>query len=70
MYAKVTAIVLVAALAAVLITSATLAGTDDASAKKKQKLKQINRDCGQCANAASQIQGDGNDVSIRVSIRD
>jgi len=68
MYTKLTAIVLVAALAAVLITSATLAATDDAEAKKKQKIMQKNENCsGSCSNKKSQVDGNGNRVSISVS---
>ena len=75
MYTKLTAIVLVGALAVVLITSATLAGADDANAKRKrhgnhggdnnQASSQVNN-CSnsQCQNANSQIQGSGNAVSI------
>ena len=37
MYSKITTFVLVAAIAAVLITSATLAMTDDADAKKRRR---------------------------------
>ncbi|MGB7634728.1 MAG: hypothetical protein WBL68_13470 [Nitrososphaeraceae archaeon] len=57
-----------------LITSATLAGADDANAKRKrhgnhgdnnQASSQVNN-CSnsQCQNANSQIQGSGNAVSI------
>ena len=65
---KLTAFVLVAALATVLITSATLANTEDADAKRKksQSSVQVNN-CGsgaKCQNAGSQIQGDGNAVVI------
>ena len=67
MYTKLTTMVLVATLAAVLITSATLAGADDASEKKKQKIKQSNKNCeDKCSNSASQIQGDNNRVSIKI----
>lgn len=66
MYTKLTAIVLVAVLASVLITSATLAGADDASAMK-QKIYQKNKNCGNCQNLASQIQGHGNNVAISQS---
>jgi hypothetical protein len=78
MYTKLTAVVFVAALAAVLITSAILARADDANANKgshrnnggnshnTQINTQIN-DCSDsnCSNSASQIQGNGNHVSIR-----
>ena len=70
---KLTALVLVAALAAVLITSATLAHTEDADAKRKrggnsQSSVQVNNcESGKCQNADSQIQGDGNAVVIRQS---
>ena len=64
MYTKLAAIVLVAALAAVLITS-TSAITDDADAR--QRIKQSNKNCGNCANAASQVDGNNNDVSISIS---
>jgi hypothetical protein len=74
MYTKLTAIVLVAALAAVLITSATLATADDTQAKKKKKngggnsqsSAQVNSCSGnaKCSNSASQIQGSGNAVII------
>jgi uncharacterized membrane protein len=68
MYTKRIAIVLVAALAAVLITSATLATNDDAEAKKKQKIEQKNEKCnGSCSNKKSQVDGNGNRVSISVS---
>ena len=63
--------VLVAAMAAVLVTSATLAMADDADAKRKKKggnsqsLVQVNNcDSGKCQNADSQIQGKGNSVVI------
>jgi hypothetical protein len=60
MYTKLTALVLVAALAAVLITS-TLAISDDAYAwRKSQSLYQKNFCFSNCQNAASQIQGSGN----------
>jgi hypothetical protein len=71
MYRKLTALVLVAALAAVLITSATLANTEDADAKRKkggnsQSSAQVNNcKSGKCQSASSQIQGDGNTVVIR-----
>jgi hypothetical protein len=64
MYTKLAAIVLVAALAAVLITS-TIAAADDADAR--QRIKQSNKNCGNCANAASQVDGNGNSVSISIS---
>jgi hypothetical protein len=73
MYSKITTFVLVAAIAAVLITSVTLAMTDDADAKKKKKRsggfsqsssQSNNCDFPQCQNAGSEIQGDGNAVSI------
>ena len=67
MYTKLTTMVLITTLAAVLITSVTLAGADDASAKKKQKIKQSNKNCeDKCSNHASQIQGDNNRVSIKI----
>jgi archaellum component FlaG (FlaF/FlaG flagellin family) len=62
MYTKLTALVLVAALAAVLITS-TLAISDDADAKRKSKSQSIfqkNNCFSNCQNTASQIQGSGN----------
>jgi hypothetical protein len=59
MYTKLTALVLVAALAATLITS-TLAMSDDADARKSQSIKQKNFCFSSCQNAASQIQGSGN----------
>ena len=72
MYSKITTFVLVAAIAAVLITSVTLAMTDDADAKKKKRSGGISQSSSQsnncafpqCQNAGSQIQGDGNAVSI------
>jgi uncharacterized membrane protein len=75
MYSKMTTFVLVAAMAAVLITSATLAMTDDALAKHKKKkggnsqssVQVNNCGSGKCQNAGSQIQGDGNSVSISQS---
>ena len=76
MYSKITTFVLVAAIPAVLITSATLAMTDDADAKKKKKRGGGNsqsssqsNNCAfaQCQNAGSQIQGDGNSVAISQS---
>lgn len=75
MYRKLTALVLVAALAAVLITSATLANTEDAFANHKKKkggnsqssVQVNNCGSGKCQNAGSQIQGDGNSVSISQS---
>ncbi len=74
MYSKITTLVLVAAIAAFLITSATLAMTDDADAKKRkrggnsQSSVQVNNcDYGKCQNAGSQIQGDGNSVAISQS---
>jgi hypothetical protein len=75
MYSKITALVLVAVIAAVLISSATLAMTDDAFAKHKKKKggnsqssSQVNN-CAfaKCQNAGSQIQGSGNAVSISQS---
>ncbi len=66
MYTKLTALVLVAAIAAVLVTSATIAMTDDADAKRKsQSSVQINK-CGfaACQSVSSQIQGSGNKVFI------
>lgn len=66
MYTKLSAIMLMAALAAVLITSTTLAATEDAEAKR-QKLEQKNKDCNNCANVGVQNQGRGNSVSISVS---
>ena len=74
MYRKLTALVLVAALTAVLVTSATLAMTDDANAKHRHKksgnsqsLSQSNNCFSKCQNAGSQIQGSGNSVSISQS---
>lgn len=75
MYSKITTFVLVAAIAAVLVTSATLAMTDDADAKKKKKrggnsqssVQVNNCGSGNCQNAGSQIQGDGNSVAISQS---
>jgi hypothetical protein len=59
MFTKSMAVVVVAALAAVLISSATLAAIDDANARKKsQTISQ---------NLASQIQGKGNAVIISAS---
>ena len=59
---------LVAALAAVLITSATLAITDNADARKNRNSQnsiQINScENGKCQNANSQIQGDRNAVVV------
>ncbi len=59
MYTQLAAIMLVAALATVLITSTTIALSDDADARKKgnsQSLSQSNGGgCKQCANGASQI---------------
>lgn len=75
MYSKITTFVLLSAIAAVLITSATLAMADDADAKHKKKRGgnsqssvQVNN-CAfaKCQNAGSQIQGDGNSVSISQS---
>ena len=75
MYSKITALVLVAAIPAVLVTSATLAMTDDALAKHKKKKGGNSQSSSQsnncafakCQNANSQIQGDGNSVSISQS---
>jgi hypothetical protein len=68
MFTKSMAVVVVAALAAVLISSATLAAIDDANARKKsQTISQSNRDCSSCQNLASQIQGKGNAVTISAS---
>ena len=69
---KLTALVLVVALAAVLITSATLANTEDADAKRKrggnsQSSVQVNNCERNCQSASSQIQGSGNSVVIRQS---
>jgi Ni/Co efflux regulator RcnB len=69
MYRKLTALVLVAAVAAVLITSATLANTQDADAKRKrggnsQSSVQVNNCERNCQNAGSQIQGSGNSIVI------
>jgi archaellum component FlaG (FlaF/FlaG flagellin family) len=69
MYTKLTAIMLVAALAAVLITS-TIALSDDANARKNrnsQSLSQVNNGCSQCNNVGVQNQGDGNSVAISIS---
>ena len=69
MYTKLTAIVLVAALAAVLITSTTISLSDDADARKNrnsQSLSQINSGCSQCNNVGVQTQGDGNSVAISI----
>ena len=78
MYTKLTAIMLVAALAAVLITSATIALSDDADARKKrnsnsnsQSLSQSNGGgCEQCSNVGVQQQGKGNSVAISVNQND
>ena len=74
MYTKLTAIVLVGALTAVLITSTTIALSDDADARKKgnsQSLSQSNGgDCRQCANVGVQQQGKGNSVAISVNQED
>ena len=74
MYTKATAMVFVAVLVAVLITSVVVAA-DNADARRhrhsssdSQALSQLNDcDSSNCQNAASQIQGDGNSVSISVS---
>lgn len=76
-HTKLTAVVLVAALAAILITSATISMTYDTAAKRKKHrngggnshaISQVN-DCfsSKSQNAASQIQGDGNSVPISQS---
>ena len=72
MYTKLTAVMVVAALSAILITSATIALSEDADARGKkrssQNIEQSNKNCGQCANAASEIDGNGNNVGIAISI--
>jgi hypothetical protein len=78
MYTKLTAIMLVAALTAVLITSATIALSDDADARKNrnrnsnsQSLSQSNGGgCEQCSNVGVQQQGKGNSVAISVNQND
>ena len=71
MYTKLTAILSVAALATVLITSATIALSDDADARKNrnsQSLSQSNGGgCKQCANVGVQNQGNDNSVAISVN---
>jgi hypothetical protein len=71
MYSKITTFVLVAAMAAVLVTSATLAMADDADAERKkrggnsQNSVQVNNcDSRNCQSASSQIQGKDNKVVI------
>jgi hypothetical protein len=64
MNATITALVFIAVLATMLALSPVLLSLDDADAR--QYLKQKNRNCGNCANAASQIEGDGNNVAISI----
>ncbi len=65
MNTTITALVFIAVLATMLALSPVLASLGDADAR--QSINQKNSGCSNCANAASQIRGHGNSVTIQIN---